>query len=93
MTLPQPRHFAIGEMVDQRQRLGIVHDDRVAIVKVKACAIFEYNLLVDCLFNVRKIDVLALQRVVKLFGAAKEAWRSLNQMPVGFDPCCVHHQS
>src|SRR4051794_34829053 len=35
VTLPEPWHLAIAEMGDQRQRLRIVHDDRVAIVKMK----------------------------------------------------------
>ena len=70
-----------------------MHDDRVAIVEMKPRGVFEHDLFVDRLFGVRKIHALALQRVVKLLGAAKEARRSLNQMPVGFDARRVHHES
>ena len=70
-----------------------MHDDRVAIVEMKPRGVFEHDLFVDRLFGVRKIQALALQRIVKLLGAAKVARRSLNQMPVGFDACRIHHQS
>ena len=69
-----------------------MHDDRVAIVKMKPRGIFEHDLFVDRLFGVRKIDALALQRVVKLLRAAEEARRSLDQVPVGFDADRIHHQ-
>src|SRR3954447_24925878 len=92
MTLPQPRHFAICEMGDQRQRLRVVHDDRVAIVKMKTRSVLEYDFFVNGSFSVRKIQALALQGIVELLGAAKEAGRSLNQMPVRFDSRRVHHE-
>jgi NADP-dependent 3-hydroxy acid dehydrogenase YdfG len=73
-------------------RLRIVHDDRVAIVKMKPRGVLEHNLLVDRPFGVRERNGFPLQRVVKLLGAAKEARCPLNQMPVGVDPHRVHHQ-
>ena len=60
-------------MRDQRQRLRIVHDDRVAIVKMKPHGVLEHNLLVDRPFVVGERCALALERIVKLLGAAKEA--------------------
>ena len=92
VTLPEPRDFPIGKMRDQRQRLRIVHNDRVAIVKMKPHGVLEHNLFVDRPFGFRKLQALALQRIVKLLGAAKEARRSLNQVPVGVNACRVHHQ-
>jgi hypothetical protein len=79
-------------MRDQRQRLRVVHDDRVAIVKMKPHGVLEHNLLVDRPFVVGERRALALKRIVKLLGAAKEAGCPLYQMPVGFDPRRVHHQ-
>jgi len=92
MALPQPRHFPVREMLDQRQRLRVVHDDCVAVVKVKSRGIFEHDLFVYRSFSVRKFHALALQRVVKHLGATKEAWGALDQMPVSFDAYRVHHQ-
>jgi hypothetical protein len=79
-------------MGDQRQWLRIVYDDRVAVVKMEPRGIFEHNLFIDRLFGIRKIPALALQRIVKLLGAAEVAGRSLDQMPIGFDAGCVHHK-
>jgi hypothetical protein len=42
---------------------------------MKPRGIFEHDLFVDRLFSVRKIQALALQCIVKFFGAAEVTWR------------------
>lgn len=92
MALPNPGYFSIGEMPDQRQRLWIVHDDNVAFFEMKPGSILEYYFLVNRLVLVGKFDLVALQRVVKLFCAGEEVGSTLDEMPLGFDTDRIHHQ-
>src|SRR6185436_5745928 len=79
-------------MLDQRKRLGIVHDDDV-VLQVHAQRVLEEDLLVRSPLLLSDIDNTALQAVVKFLGKGKELRATLDDAPAGLDADCVHQQS
>ena len=65
MAAPDPRAGFLV-MLNQRHRLGVMHDYEIVIEK-STDAIFIDDLLVNFLLDAREIDLCALQRVVHLF--------------------------
>jgi len=92
MTLPYPRHVPFFEMLYYGQRLGVVNDDRVAILDVKPGRVLEHHLFVDGFVRFRNFDRFALQRIVQLLRTGKEGGSSLDHAPSGLDAHGVHHQ-
>ena len=76
-------------MLDQRKRLGIVHDDDV-VLQVHAQRVLEEDLLVRSPLLLSDIDNTALQAVVKFLGKGKELRATLDGAPAGLDADCVH---
>ena len=78
-------------MLDQRQWLRVVHDDKIVPDKI-AQAVFVNYLLKDFLFDAGKIDLGPLQRIVHLLGDREEIRRALNDPPFGLQLEAVHEQ-
>ncbi len=62
-----------------------MHNDRVAVVDVQATGVLKHDLLVNDPFVRGNLGRIALQRVVKLFRAAKESRCPLDHSPSGLD--------
>jgi len=78
-------------MIDQRQRLRVVHHHEV-VVHVHAQGVLEIDLLVDLLLQLGEVDLAALQRVVQLLGDVEEVGAALDQPPVGLDAKVAREQ-
>ena len=90
MATPDPRRF-LAEMIDQRQRLRIVHDDHV-VVEMHARRVLEHDLFVDILLQVAEIDFTSLQGIVHPLCNAEEVRSPLNDAPARPDAGAVHQQ-
>ena len=78
-------------MLDERQRLRVVHDHHV-MIEMQARRVFERHLLVDLHLQVGEIDVAALQGVVHFLGDAEEVRAAFDHAPAGPDAGGVHQQ-
>ena len=90
MTAPEPRAFFLV-MLDQGERLRVVHNDEVVIEKV-ADAILVNHLFEDLFFDLGKIDFSALEGIVHFLCNGEKIGRALNHAPFGAEAKAVHKQ-
>jgi hypothetical protein len=90
MATPDPRAFLLV-MLDQRQRLRVVHNDEVVIEKV-AHAVLVNHLLENFLFNLGEIDLSTLKGIVHFLCDREKIGCALNNAPLGTQPEAIHEQ-
>src|SRR4030095_1166975 len=91
MTAPEPRALFLV-MLDQGERLRVVHDDEVVIEKV-ADAILVNHLLEDIFFDLGKIDFCTLQGIVHFLRDGEKIRSALNHSPLRAQSETIHEQS
>ena len=72
-------------VLDQRKRLRIVDDD-IIVIEVVPNRILMDHAFVDLQFEVREVDIAALQCIVHFLGDIEEVRRALDHSPFSFDP-------
>jgi hypothetical protein len=78
-------------MFDQRDRLRVVHNHKIVLKKI-ADAVLVNHLLEYLLFDLGKIDLGALERVMHLLGDREEIGCALDHPPLGAKTEAVHEQ-
>jgi hypothetical protein len=78
-------------MLEQRERLRIVHDDKIVIEKI-AHAVLVNHLLEDLFLDPGKIDFSSLKSIVHLLRDGEKIRGSLNHSPLGAKAKAVHKQ-
>jgi hypothetical protein len=91
VTPPEPWAFFLV-MLDQRQWLRVVHNDKVVIEKV-ANAVLVNHLLENFFFDAREINFSALKGVVHLLRDREKIRGPLNYSPFCAQSEAVHEQS
>lgn len=91
MAPPDPG-AALAIVLDERQGLRIVDDDKVVIQLIPE-GILVNDVFVDLGLQVREADRGPLQGVVHLLGDAEEVGRTVDSTPAGADSHAAHQQS
>jgi hypothetical protein len=78
-------------MLDQRQRLRVVHDDKIVVEKIPH-AVLVNHLLEDFLFDSRKIDFSTLKCIVHFLGDREKIGCPLDNAPFSTQTEAVHEQ-